>query len=304
MTTKQDEKRLDEFARLIKLKRQESKNSERNSITHSITGNEDVRKSFAEPDTPTHKKMDPTLLPLPEDVTREILLEQNNHLREQLIKLQCSFEAEKFSSQYYSSKIEKEFQQILFENHHLRKTITNMNITIRALTKIIKQSMKMYLNEREKPPENGLEDSEDDLYLNDPQFLPIEGLQDKIEQLLLDYRETVSMFSETNALNRYSFKRESREYEGFHSRNTSEGKKMSSIRDSKRVLKNSLIKKTSIYSGSFGKNKFNSNGEDDFKAYQEAESAQNVEEKEAEDLIFENERIRWVPNDAYDHCQV
>ena len=131
----------------------------------------------------------------PDVLSNDSLARKNCQLREEIIRLRCNFEAERFSLQYYASKIEKELQQILFENHYLRQKMNKINNIIGSLTKIVKKSSKMYLAEREYPPENReIFDSCSDSDFNDPKFLPIEELQDKIQQLLDDYRENISLF--------------------------------------------------------------------------------------------------------------
>ncbi|CAI2370873.1 unnamed protein product [Moneuplotes crassus] len=307
-----DEKNPDNLIKLFRIRRQESRNSEALNGSQNMAEHPDyTRDTQYEPETPLpYSKYAFDEDPSPKFGPGDNVMKQNNLLREELIKLRCNFEAEKFSMQYYSSKIEKELQKILFENHYLRQTMNKMNNVIKSLSKIIKRSCKMYLSERESPPAKvDFNESESESDFNDPQFLPIENLQDKIEQLLLDYRENISLFSETNAHKAPSFKNSGINFEGLHSRSHSEGKKMLSLHDSRRSFKkSSMIKKTSIYSGRFGKHKNYSDDHDDDKEYLSnlhgLDSAGNLDDKDAEDLIFENERIRWIPNDAYENCQI
>ena len=74
-------------------------------------------------------------------VENDNLVKKNYKLTEENIRLKCSFEAEKYSANFiYGAKIEsleKELQQVLYENHHLRQQMSKMRFMIWSLVKIV-----------------------------------------------------------------------------------------------------------------------------------------------------------------------
>lgn len=68
--------------------------------------------------------------PLPIDRSDGIKSDDEIDIKEENFMLKCSFEAEKFSRNIiYGAKIEaleKKLQQVLFENHNLRRQLTKM----------------------------------------------------------------------------------------------------------------------------------------------------------------------------------
>mmetsp|Transcript_256 Transcript_256/g.250 ORF Transcript_256/g.250 Transcript_256/m.250 type:complete len:80 (-) Transcript_256:216-455(-) len=70
--------------------------------------------------------------------------------------------------------------------------------------------------------------------------------------------------------------------------------------------KKNALKKTSIYSGSFGHHKLGINySQEDFKT-SEDQYQDNLNEKSSENKLndyFEadNDKVKWIPNDAYDN---
>lgn len=178
----------------------------------------------------------------PDKIDNENLIKKNFQLKEENIRLKCSFEAEKFSTNIiYGAKIEsleKELQQILYENHHLRQQMNKMKYMIGSLAKMIKKACKMYMGEREYPPaSNEFFDSDSEYDFSDPKYFPIEELQDQIQQLLLDYREYISVFTEKRAKS-ISCRSSQKAYEGFqtkfskHQRKKSEDYKLGYRRSS------------------------------------------------------------------------
>lgn len=158
----------------------------------------------------------------PDKIDNENLIKKNFQLKEENIRLKCSFEAEKFSTNIiYGAKIEsleKELQQILYENHHLRQQMSKMKYTIGSLAKMVKKSCKLYLGEREFPPNNEYFESDSEIDHNDPKYFPIEELQDQIQQLLCDYREYISMFAEKRGKSVVTRNSHQRLYEGFQTK--------------------------------------------------------------------------------------
>ena len=65
----------------------------------------------------------------------------------------------------------------------------------------------------------------------------------------------------------------------------------------------------SIYSGSFGHHKASYTvSQDDYRNIEEGNNDREehgvVDIKDDDNLVTENDKIRWVPNDAYENCQI
>ena len=190
----------------------------------------------------------------PDKVENENLVKKNYQLTEENTRLKCNSEVEKFSMHIiYGAKIEsleKELQQAIFENHSLRQQMDKMRFTVWSLIKIIKKSCKRYLVEREFPPDHDAIDTDSDLDFNDHSLFPIEELQDQIHQMLWEYRDYISIFSEKRIKPSISKNLSTRQYEGFQIKSNNNRRKMS--QDCRIGLGKNSIKKQSIYSGSFG----------------------------------------------------
>jgi hypothetical protein len=183
-----------------------------------------------------------------------------------------------------------------------------MKHTVVCLTKMIRKSCKLYMTEREYPPsKNEYFDSDSEYDYNDPNFFPIEQLQDQVQQMLLDYRDYISMFAEGPKSRVYTSRVLSRPYEGFQSKNSSKLKRKMSA-DYRIGYKRTSMKKMSIYSGSFGNHKASYTiSQDELKCPSDKNcdlSSQELNPVDLEDLIAENDKMKWVPNDAYEACQI
>ena len=115
-------------------------------------------------------------------------------------------------------------------------------------------------------------------------------------------------FFENNQNKLGNLKNSNPNFEGPNSRSNSEGRRMS-LKDSKLGYKRSKNQKMSIYSGSFGLHKFSSQVSNEELKHindqnDDSENSRESEEKNIEDLADEDERIRWIPNDASNNCQI
>jgi len=66
----------------------------------------------------------------------------------------------------------------------------------------------------------------------------------------------------------------------------------------------------SIYSGSFGQTKLNSRMQyEDLKSQEDQSDQENSQNPsnmdiEIKETLYENEKIKWTPNEAYENCQL
>lgn len=162
--------------------------------------------------------------------------------------------------------------------------------------------------ERDYPPsKNEYFDSDSEYDFNDPNFFPIEQLQDQVQQMLLDYHEYISMFAEGSKSRAHTSRLLSKQYEGFQCKSGSRLKRKMSA-DYRIGYKRTSMKKMSIYSGSFGNHKAsNTISQDELKCHSDKNcdlSSQDLNPVDLDNLISENDKMKWVPNDAYNTCQI
>ena len=84
--------------------------------------------------------------------TAQATYETENRFQSDDFVMKVNFEAEKFCSNIiHGAKIEaleKQLQQVLYENHNLRRQMSKMNYMVGSLVKVVKKSFKLYLGER------------------------------------------------------------------------------------------------------------------------------------------------------------
>lgn len=177
-----------------------------------------------------------------------------------------------------------------------------MRNTIGCLTKNIKKSCKLYMTERELPPtKNEYFDSDSEFDFNDPNYFPIEELQDQVQQILIDYREYISMFTERQGR---PLNTRFRTYDGFQSKGSFKQKSKLSI-DSRIGYRRTSSKKMSICSGSFGNNKASYiYSQDEMRNNDDPNlGSAGIKVRDTENAIGgddEDDKARWVPNDAHE----
>ena len=122
-----------------------------------------------------------------------------------------------------------------------------------SLVNVVNKSYKRYLVEREHPSTLiDVIDSDSDIDCNDPNIFPIEELQDQIQQLLWEYREYISTFSEKKI--KQSFASFSQKHQsGFDNHSNWSKRKIS--QNGRLCKRRNSIKKDSIYSAKFGHSK-------------------------------------------------